>query len=152
MRKEKGITIMSLIVYVIAMVLILVLISRITTYFYKNIDITALDKSPSSQYTKFATAISKETNIDGNSVIMSYNGEENIDQTNYIVFSSGNQYTFKKENNSIYKNKVKICENIDKCSFSYEFVDSKYVITIAFKSGNLDKSTEEKELTYTINM
>ena len=56
----------------------------------------------------------------------------------YIVFSSGNQYTFDENSKSIYKNNLKICENVDICDFSYTFVDSRYKIKVNFKTSNIE--------------
>ena len=150
MKSNKGITITSLIIYVIAMALIIVLLSRITTFFYKNVDTSALDESPTSQYTKFSNALTKETNISGNKVITVSNGtDDSGKQSNYIIFSDGNQYTYKEQNHSIYKNKIKICSNIDRCTFAYQYSNSQYVINVEFKSGNLDKTGNNK-LSFTI--
>ena len=70
-------------------------------------------------------------------------------KNNYIIFSSGNQYTYMEENKSIYKNKIKLCDNVEKCEFSYKYQDSNYIINIEFKSGKVDK-TGKNMMTYTI--
>lgn len=53
------------------------------------------------------------------------------------------------ENNSIYKNKIKICKNIEDCDFSYDYNDSKYSITVNFKITNMDL-TGQNAITYTL--
>ena len=53
------------------------------------------------------------------------------------------------ENKSIYKNKIKLCDNVEKCEFSYKYQDSNYIINIEFKSGKVDK-TGKNMMTYTI--
>lgn len=148
MKNDKGITITSLIIYVIVMVLIVILISRITTYFYKNVDLKKLSENPTNQYTKFSNAMTAESNISGNKVIATKNDSSN--GINYIIFSDGNQYTYRQDTHSIYKNKIKICNNIDRCSFQYEYKDSQYTILVEFKSGDLDKSGNNS-LSYTLN-
>ena len=65
---------------------------------------------------------------------------ENEYKVSYIIFSSGNQYTFKGENKSIYKNNIKICDNVEDCDFSYSFVDSKYMVKVNFKTNSIDMS------------
>ena len=138
MKNEKGITVTSLIIYVIAMALVIVLISRLTTYFYKNVDLSNLQENPTNEFSKFSNTITKETNIPGNKVV-AVKREYGENRENYIIFSDGNQYTFKATNGSIYKNKTKLCSNVNECFFSYKFIDSQYQITISFVSGSIDK-------------
>ena len=137
MKNNKGITLTSLIIYVIGMVIVVASISTLTTFFYKNIDTSAINDNTTTQYTKFLSYFTEEINNSNNRVVECKN--------NYIIFSSGNQYTYMEENKSIYKNKIKLCDNVEKCEFSYK----NYIISIEFKSGNIDK-TEKNKMTYTI--
>ena len=68
----------------------------------------------------------------------------------YIIFSSGNQYTYTSENSCIYKNDIKICEYIDDCDFAYTFENSQYVIKVNFKTKTIDL-TGDNRATYIIN-
>ena len=49
----------------------------------------------------------------------------------------------------VYKNQVKICNNIENADFSFKYQDSKYKITVNFKAGKIEK-TGNNALTYTI--
>ena len=129
MNSNKGVTLTSVIIYIIGMSIVVGVISTLTSYFYKNIDIEDINAA-TGQYTKFTQSFAEETNKENNSVIDC--------KTNYIVFSSGNQYTYMTENKSIYKNNIKICENVDICSFSYSIINGKYSVTVEFKAGNID--------------
>ena len=62
MKSEKGITLVSLIIYVLVMVIVVALITVITAYFYKNIDINNVNYEINSQYTKFNSFFSDEIN------------------------------------------------------------------------------------------
>ena len=53
-----------------------------------------------------------------------------------------------EENKSIYKNKIKLCDNVERCKFSYKYQDTNYIINIEFKSGKVDK-TGKNMMTYT---
>lgn len=136
MRSNKAITLTSLIIYVIGMVIVVSTIATITSFFYKNIDIENINDDSTTQYTKFLSIFSDEINKGNNRVVDCKITEENGEKISYIIFTSGNQYTFK--NKSIYRNKIKICDNIDDCDFSYTFVDSKYNIKVNYKSTNID--------------
>lgn len=141
MKNNKGVTLTSLIIYVIGMVIVVASISTLTTFFYKNIDTSAINDNTTTQYTKFLSYFTEEINNSNNKVVECKN--------NYIIFSSGNQYTYMEENKSIYKNKIKLCDNVEKCEFSYKYQDSNYIINIEFKSGKVDK-TGKNMMTYII--
>ena len=148
MKNNRGITLTSLIIYVIGMVIVVSIIATLTTFFYKNINITDI-KDTTSQYTKFSSIFLDEINRDNNSIVDCKTFLEDENKVSYIIFSSGNQYTFKGENGAIYKNNIKICEDIDECDFSYSFVDSEYVVRVDFKAGSIDMSGE-KAIFYTL--
>lgn len=134
MKNNKGITLTSLIIYVIGMTIMVATIATITSYFYKNLDVRNIN-SDTTQYTKFSSIFSEEINREKNTVI-DCKSLTDMDKISYIIFSSGNQFTF--NNNSIYKNNVKICDNIESCDFSYTFSDSKYKITVNLRTNNID--------------
>ena len=150
MKNNKGITLTSLMIYVIGMLIVVGIISTLTTFFYKNIDISDINSDTTTQYTKFTSVFSKEINTNGNKVIDTNTDNSQIGKkVSYIIFSSGNQYTFMQENNSIYKNNVKICENIDDCEFSWVYQNSSYVVNVSIKTGNIDR-TGADAVKYTI--
>lgn len=141
MKNNKGITLISIIIYVIGMVIVVSIISTLTSFFYNNIDTTDITNN-TAQYTKFSSIFLEEVNKQNNAVVECKTIVENGFKVSYIIFLSGNQYTFKKENNAIYKNKIKICDNVDDCDFSYSFIDSKYKIKVNFKASNIDMTGE----------
>ena len=134
MKSNKGITMISLITYIIGLTIVIGLIATLTTYFYKNININDVN-SDTTQYTRFSSIFSEEINNKGNYVI---DCQQITNEVSYIIFSSGNQYTFDEKSKAIYKNNIKICDNIDMCDFSYSFIDSKYKIKINFKVSNIE--------------
>ena len=62
MSNQKGITLVSVIVYVIAMLIIISVITVLTSYFYKNVDINSTSENLSQQYTRFNTFFTEEVN------------------------------------------------------------------------------------------
>lgn len=138
MKSEKGITLISLTVYVIAMIIVVAIVSVISSYFYKNVTGTSEASDPYKQYTKLNSFFSEEANKK-NIKVIEY-------AKNYIVFDNNVQYEFIKENKGIYRNNVKICNNIDKCEFSVEIKNGKNIINVVFESGNFKNSST----TYTL--
>lgn len=152
MKKERGITLISVIIYVISMLIVISIIATITGFFYKNVNTDTTSQDIMSQYSKFNSIFSVEVNRYGNRIlevgteegISKKQGEDEFISGTYIVFSSGNQYTF--QNNSLYKNNMKIAENVQG-TFSYQYINSEYKIKVLVSSENQSKS---KVLNYTI--
>lgn len=138
MKNNKGITMISLITYIMGLTIVLALVATLTSFFFKNISTKDVD-SDTTQYTKFSSIFLEEINNKNNSVIECKSLNNGV---SYIIFSSGNQYTFNANSKCIYKNKIKICENVEICDFSYTFVDSKYKIKVNFKTSNVDMTGE----------
>ena len=53
MKSEKGITLISLIIYVIALTIVIGIVAVISGYFYNNIATSSEDIEPMVEYTKF---------------------------------------------------------------------------------------------------
>lgn len=149
-RNTNGITLTSVIIYVIGMVLVVGIISTLTSFFYKNVNIEDINKD-TTQYTKFSGIFLNEINKENNYIIDCKSVNDSEENVSYIIFATGNQYTFIKENNSIYKNQLKICEGVQNCDFSFKFINSEYVIKVDFKTDNMDL-TGENALKYTLKL
>mgnify|MGYP004608962387 CR=1 FL=1 len=132
MKSEKGITITSLIVYIIGMVIVVAIMSVITTNFYKNVNSMTLDINPTSEYTRFNSNFSEEVNAYNIKVLECKSPSTDTSGTdqNYIAFDNGTQYTYVPENKAIYKNKVKICRNVELCIFTTSIQNGKDVVTV----------------------
>lgn len=116
LKNNKGVTITSILIYVIALTIVVIIVGRITTYFYTNINLVTGNTVANAEYTKFNSYFTDEINIEGNKVADCGITE---DGNYYIIFSvSGNQYTFLKE--CIYMNKIKISKDIENCRFEYD--------------------------------
>ena len=128
MRSQKGISLISLTVYIIGMTIAVAAVTVISSYFYKNVDVTLKDINPVTEYNKFTGFFSEEINSE-NIYVRESSSNINDDQ-NYIVFSNDVQYTFVKANKSIYRNKIKICRNVNTCEFNYEKENKTVFVTL----------------------
>ena len=126
MKSEKGVTMTSVILYIIAMSIIVGTVATITNYYYGNINSITNRTQASKEFTEFNSYFTKEINTKGNTVLTNLLSNTN----DVIVFSSGNQ--FKYVSNSIYFNKILICENVRNCSFVYDDTNNKITVTIQF--------------------
>ena len=103
MKSEKGVTLISLTIYIIVMSIVVGIIAVISGIFFKNIN-DLEETNPLEEYTNFNTYFSNEVNKEGIKVLK-YDSD-------YIIFDNGVQYTFIQENKGIYMNKVKICKDV----------------------------------------
>lgn len=106
MKKESGITLTSLIIYIITIMMVMGILSTISKYFYSNVSYISEMGKYVSEYNKFNMYFVKD--VKNNTDIYSISN-------NKIVFEDGNIYTY--SNGAIYRNKVKICSNIKQCIF-----------------------------------
>ena len=140
MKSEKGITLISLIIYVIALTIVIGIVAVISGYFYNNIATSSEDIEPMVEYTKFNSFFSEEVNEKGIKVLDCKTTTDNTGKidTSYIVFDNGVQYTYISGNKGIYRNKVKIARGIENCSFGYKVEDGKDIVNVNFKAKNMN--------------
>ena len=121
MKSEKGITLISVTIYVIVMAIVIGIIAVISGFFYKSID--GVDETvPAQEFTEFNRYFTDEINRDGAEIISC--------ESNYVVFNNNVEYTFVAGNKGIYRNGVKICRDIDSCTFTKGSENGKKTITV----------------------
>ncbi len=138
MKSEKGITLISMTIYVIVMLIVVTVMVILTSYFYGNVDVNSTETKLNQQYTKFNSYFTEEVNKKDNKVMGIGETEDVTNNTKqrYILFSSGNQYTFVPENKAIYVNNVKIAEDITDCTFLKVEQNDKVIVTVTIKGDN----------------
>lgn len=140
MKSQKGITLISVTIYIIVMVIVVAMVSVISSYFYSNIHGASDTINPLTEYTKFNSFFTDEVNHSNIKIL------ECGENGNYIVFDNGVQYTFVSENKGIYRNKVKICKEVESCTFDYQIQNGKNVVVVKLKIG----TDKERNVTYTL--
>lgn len=137
MKSQKGITLISLTIYVIVMAIVIGVIAIVTGVFFKSLQQSNFYTDPIAEYTAFNSYFSEEVNHPGLKIL---NCEDN-----YVAFDNGIVYTFSEENQGIYRNQVKICKDIEQCTFSETIKNGKQVVEVRIKAGSQDRTT-----TYTL--
>jgi len=109
-KSEKGITLISLTIYLTAMCLVIAMLATFSNLFYSNTAFLKEESKNMSEYNKFNMYFIED--VKNNKEVSSITNNE-------IVFEDGTIYTYKASpDNSIYRNKVKICKNIAYCKFT----------------------------------
>ncbi len=138
MKSQRGVTLTSLVIYIVVVLIVLGILATIRTNFQSNLKQINKEGTSNSEIDKFNIYFLKEVKKQGNDI-------EKIDNTE-ITFITGNKYSFR--DNIIYLNgNIKIAENIDKCVFRSELQNGKTVITVEIKASN----SEEKIIEYVLS-
>ncbi len=137
MQSEKGVTLISLTIYIIVFTIVIAVIGVVTGAFTKNIQKTNFFTDPLTEYTAFNSYFSEDVNHKGIKILEC--------RKDYVVFDNGIQYTYIPENKGVYRDKVKIARNVEFCSFLEDTKNGKTIIIVNFKAGDNVKTT-----TYTL--
>lgn len=134
MRSEKGVSLITLIIYLITMTIVVAIIARASNYFYKNVMNKDNELMTNEEFIKFTSFFTKEINTKNNPI--DFIGEEengNGEKMKTITFEkTQNQYSF--INNEIYLNQTKICSNIYDCTFEED--DGNLIVTLIMNDAN----------------
>lgn len=125
MKNNHGVTITSLIVYVIAMLIVIGIIANLTSFFYTNVFNLEDESANISEISKFNMYFLKEVKNTNNSIVQI--------TENKITFITGNTFTL--QDNAIYLNNIRICENVKNLNFAKEQVNNKNVISVLITVG-----------------
>ena len=139
MKNNKGITLVSLMMYIIGMVAIAAIISVAVSFYNKNV-LTMNDTSDvNMEFNKFDTKMVLETKTAGNKI-------ESV-TNNTIKFTSGNTYTF--QDNKIYQNEIVVSDYVKEFIAKLETDGNKQMlrIYILFGKGQIEVV---KNLSYVI--
>lgn len=111
MRSQKGITLVSLIIYLVALIFVISTLSIASNFFFSNKSYLFNESRYIAEYNKFNMYFIEDVKNNKKAVV-EQNGNE-------IIFEDGTVYSFVGEQDrGVYRNKVKICTNISNCVFS----------------------------------
>ena len=111
MRNNKGITLLSLIVYIILSMMIIATLTVITSNFKENFDELNVQSVQDIELDKINLQLTKEIK-EGNTI------DKNQTSAQTLTFTNGNVYTYVSEEQAIYQNNnVSIAEHITSCNF-----------------------------------
>lgn len=109
MKKDRGITLITLTITIIAMVLVISTLSIISNFFFFNKNYLLDNSRNIAEYNKFNMFFIQDVKNNKSAKVTE----------NSVTFEDGTVYSYRVGNdNGIYRNKVKICDNIALCNFS----------------------------------
>ena len=146
MNSQKGITLVSLVIYIAVMIIVLVVMNSIITTFYSNNQDVKLSVKEKVEFNKFNMYFLKEIKAYNNSIDTIDTKENNP----YIIFESGNSFLFK--DNTIYYNDIAICNNLKSVKFQNEIIEKqdgneaidKSIVIVSLEFDNFKKTMKYK--------
>ena len=139
MKNQKGITLVSLLVYIIVMIIIIGGLSTISYNFYRNTQALEVDTEDIVEFSNFNEYFIKEIKKANNKI-------DNISEDGtYIVFTDGN--SFMLNNKSIYYNQIEISKNVNSLKFEYDKDEENNEITDIIKVS-VEYSNYSKKMKY----
>ena len=123
MKNQKGITLISLIMYIVLLVIVTAMLATVSSMFFSNTKYLTDSSKYASEFNKFNMYFIED--VKNNKDVYSISEKE-------IIFEDGTVYTYKNQNNDngIYRNKIKICSNIGYCGFKKIEEDNKKIINV----------------------
>lgn len=150
MKKENGITLASLVLYVIIFSFTLGLLATLSSFVYGNMDYINSDSVSSEEFNKFNINFLKDVKENNDAKVSTLNDSVTV------TFEANEKivYTYKSSDKAIYRNKVKIASNILKFTASIKTDvahKNKKVITINIDTGrNVENPNFSKEINYVL--
>ena len=159
MKSQKGVTMISLIIYVASFMAITAVVAGITTFFYNNVEIMDTSIGSNSQYNKLNLYMLNECKKDGATLFAWKNTDttisdadtpnnlENLTDENkatntFITFEDGNgnknSFIYVASEKNLYYNSIKLCENVNNFKFKINYSTGKTVLNIFI---NIDGTT-----------
>lgn len=136
MKNQKGITLVSLALYIVVMIIVLGIMSSIITTFYANTEGMNAKVQELVEFNKFNMNFLKEVKLYNNSV-------DSIGENDtYIVFTSGNSFSF--SNNNIYYNNLKIASDAKNVKFEKDEKDDDTIINVTVEFESFSKTIQYK--------
>ena len=126
MKSDRGVTTTSLIIYIIAMTIVVGIIATINSFFYSNVMNIEDESSNISELTKFNMYFLADIKKENNDIIKI--------SENAITFSSGNTFTF--QDNAIYLNSIRNCENVKNLQFNVNKYTDKNIVNVLITIGD----------------
>ena len=156
MKNQKGVTLISLTIYVIALTVIIAMLSVISTYFYKNVNDTQDDITPLTEFTNFNSYFT----TDANTTHVTYLTTGTESEYSYVALVNEDtleviKYIYVPQDKTIYRDKKKekkgnkatitVARNVTECTFSKlpeekQTNNSKTKFEIILKVGNTEKT------------
>lgn len=145
-KSQKGITLVTLAVYITVMLLVVGLLSTISTFFYGNLDIVKNAARYSAEFDKFNSSIISD--VKSNKHVNADNSQKTI------IFEDGTTYKYNESDEGIYRGQKKIASHVKYFSIGKKTIVinnvEKEILSINIVIGSSEKNLLNKKIDYTL--
>ncbi len=113
MKKEHGVTLISLIIYIIVLLFVLTIVTKLTSALYFNLHDMDKQSDAVVSISKFNMYFLND--IKNKPVTASVSGTDSIELT---YSNNSEKITYSKTNKALYRNKVKVFDNLDEITIT----------------------------------
>ena len=140
-KNQKGITLVSLMVYLIGLIAIIGIVAVLTSFYSKNVATMNDTSEVNSEFNKFDAKMIQETKTAGNEI------EEVFGTT--IKFKNGNTYTY--GDNRIYQNAVTVSKYVKDFAVNFSQDGDKQILSVyvTFGKGKIEVA---KSVSYVVEV
>lgn len=146
LKSEKGITLLSLIVYLMVLMIVVGLLSTMSKFFYGNMNIVQDTARYSSEFDKFNSSIISD--------VKSHKHVKVDNNKGTIIFEDGTTYKYNKEDNGIYRGQNKVASHVTGFTVNSRTIVinnvEKEILTINIIIGTSEKNLVNKQIDYTL--
>lgn len=136
MKNNRGITLVTLIAYIILAILVISMLTALAAHFKKNLNNVTEISSRDVEFDKINLQLLKETKTEGNLI------DENNSTDSRVTFTNGNTYTYKVDNKAIYLNdNIKVATDISSCKFDIQKEDKRQRLNVEIEINGTTRNT-----------
>lgn len=137
MKSEKGITLTSLVVYIVVATIVIGTMAIVSSFFFSNMDLIKNQDQYAIEFNKFNMFFINDVKSNKTAQV----------QTNQIIFADGTTYQYSQTDQKIYRNNVEIAKQVQALSFTTENYQventTKILINVQMSIGEVENFNKE---------
>ncbi len=144
MKSEKGITLTSLVIYIMVATIVIATMAIVSSFFFSNINLVRDQDKYAVEFNKFNMFFVNDVKNNKTAQV----------QTHKITFEDGTIYEYRAEDKSVYRNGTKVAELVQELTFTadtYQVENTSTVKNLIRVSMNIGKRENfQKEIEYVL--
>lgn len=150
---NNGVTLLSLSIYIIAILIVIALMSSIRGFFQNNISLVKEQGRYAADFDKFNSYFVKDVKLNKDAYVTT-DSSASINENLTITFEDGTQYVYNESDSSLYRNKIKLASNVSVFTASKKTIMinsvNKNILSIKILIGTNEKTMFNESIDYTL--
>ncbi len=136
MKSNRGMTIISLLIYIIVLSALIGSVSILIRYFYRNSNELIVSSKTSEQYTRFITYLTDDINskkidkdnMEVNSIKIDFGLTDST--THKYLYEQGKLFYIVLDKDGNLNKKITLCDELDSCNFVHNATSGKLTVSL----------------------